>query len=182
MVGSLRSPGSPPRASRSCAGAKPHVVEPGRSGIGRIDVKGAASLDHDDLLDGLGLVHARAEGRPFERYLVAMDRRRVRGNVARRGFFDAEIIVDVDRGPRTVDVTFAIAHGPRARARSRRDRGRSGGLVDQRAGACALIALSDGAVRPPRLGPRAARDRRRARERGVRARSGRRHRVRRPDA
>ncbi|MGE3459215.1 MAG: autotransporter assembly complex family protein, partial [Kofleriaceae bacterium] len=100
----------------SCAGTRSNLVA--RSGsirIGEISVTGAPSIDHSDLIDGLSLTHARDEGRSFERYLVAMDRRRVRGYLARHGFFEADVEVDVERRRGISDVRFVIDEGTRAR-------------------------------------------------------------------
>lgn len=127
-----------------CASHKPHPSSP-KIRIGRIDVKGAASADRKELLGGLGLVHARDDGRPFERYLVAMDRRRVRGYFARRGFFDVTIEVNVERGTSAVDVTFAIVEGARARLARVEITGLPPGASITEAQLRALIALEDGA-------------------------------------
>jgi len=98
-----------------CASHEPHPVAAGKTAVGQIEVKGASSIDTDDLVDGLGLTHARSEGQPFERYLVALDRRRIRGYYARRGFFGVELAAAVDRTPREAGVTFTITEGARAR-------------------------------------------------------------------
>ena len=98
----------------ACASTTPRPVGPGQIAVGQIDVKGTAAIDADELRDGLGLTHARETGRPFERYLVAMDRRRIRGFYARRGFFEVEIQGSIDRKPSRADVTFTIREGPRA--------------------------------------------------------------------
>lgn len=97
----------------ACGGA-PRPVTPGQRAIGSITLTGAASVDDDDLRDGLGLVHAREEGQPFARFLVAQDRIRIQGYYLRRGFLAVDVQPEVVRRGERSDVTFAIAEGARA--------------------------------------------------------------------
>ena len=102
-------------ATVTACGARARPVAPGETAVGDIRLSGAASVDDDDLIDGLGLTHARETGQPFARFLVGLDRRRVRSFYVRRGFFAVEVESDVERRKNRADVTFAIDEGPRAR-------------------------------------------------------------------
>lgn len=98
----------------ACA-ARPRVVRAGQVGIGDIRLSGAESMDDDVIIDGLGLTHARETGQPFARFLVGLDRRRVRSFYVRRGFFGVAVESNVDQRHNRADVTFTIVEGPRAR-------------------------------------------------------------------
>ena len=75
----------------AACGSKARPMSPGERAIGSIDLKGAASVDDDDLRGGLGLVYAREHGQPFARFLVAQDRLRIEGYYVRRGFLGVEV-------------------------------------------------------------------------------------------
>ncbi len=90
-------------------------VPAGETGVGELAFVGLGAVDEDAVRDGLGLSHARELGQPFARFLVALDRRRVRGYYVRRGFFAVTVETDVrERGGRA-DVSFRIVEGARAR-------------------------------------------------------------------
>jgi translocation and assembly module TamA len=99
----------------AACGAKLRPVAGGETGVGRITLTGARSIDEDDLIEGLGLTHARELGQPFGRFLVALDRRRVRSYYVRRGFFAVDVSTSVDEHDDRADVTFTIVEGARAR-------------------------------------------------------------------
>jgi outer membrane protein assembly factor BamA len=99
----------------AACGARPRVVPAGAVGVGDIRLSGASSMDDDRIIEGLGLTHARATGQPFARFLVGLDRRRVRSFYVRRGFFAVTVETEVDRRDNRADVTFKVAEGPRAR-------------------------------------------------------------------
>jgi outer membrane protein assembly factor BamA len=90
-------------------------LQPGEVAVGSVNLVGAEAVDEDVLLDGLGLVRARETGQAFERYLVALDRRRLRNYYQRRGFFNVDVQTDVTEGKNPTDVTFRITEGRRAR-------------------------------------------------------------------
>lgn len=83
--------------------------------MGEVRLVGVRSVDEDELIDGLGLTHAREIGQPFARFLVQLDRRRIRGYYVRRGFFAIDVQAEVKRGDVRTDVTFTIIEGARAR-------------------------------------------------------------------
>lgn len=99
----------------AACGSRPKMVPPGETGVGRLRFVGVESVDEDELLDGLGLVHARELGQPFARFLVALDRRRIRSYYVRRGFFGVTVETAVDRVDNRADVTFTVVEGERAR-------------------------------------------------------------------
>lgn len=96
-------------------GRTPRPVAPGERQVGSVEVEGAASVDDDELHEGLGLVRAREVGQPFARFLVAQDRMRIRGFYLRRGYLDVDVESQVEREGRRADVTFTIQEGERAR-------------------------------------------------------------------
>src|SRR5262245_45161925 len=96
-------------------GARPRVMPPGATSVGDIRLTGAESFDDRTLIEGLGLTHARETGQPFARFMVGLDKRRVRSFYVRRGFFGVAVESDVDEKDRRADVTFAIVEGPRAK-------------------------------------------------------------------
>lgn len=95
--------------------AHPRPNNPGDRRIGSIQVVGAASVDDDEITDGLGLVHARETGQPFARFLVAQDKLRIQGFYLRRGYLSTTVTPDVVRHGERSDVTFTIVEGERAR-------------------------------------------------------------------
>lgn len=96
-------------------GARARMVPAGQVGVGDIRLTGAASMDDDVIIEGLGLTHARATGQPFARFLVGLDRRRVRSFYVRRGFFGVAVETEVERHDNRADVTFKVVEGPRAK-------------------------------------------------------------------
>ncbi|HUQ08102.1 MAG TPA: BamA/TamA family outer membrane protein [Kofleriaceae bacterium] len=98
----------------TACGARPRMVAAGEVGVGDIRLSGASSMDDGAIIEGLGLTHARETGQPFARFLVGLDRRRVRSFYVRRGFFGAEVESEVTQRGALADVTFTIAEGPRA--------------------------------------------------------------------
>ncbi|HVK73445.1 MAG TPA: BamA/TamA family outer membrane protein [Kofleriaceae bacterium] len=97
----------------ACAGrARPAPRED--RGFGTIAVVGEVGLTERELLDGLASVRARELGQPFEPALVRADRERVVGQYVRKGYFDVDVEVDVDRRGRSYDVRFHVREGPRA--------------------------------------------------------------------
>ncbi len=91
------------------------MVPAGEVGVGEVRLVGVRSVDEDALIDGLGLTHAREIGQPFARFLVQLDRRRIRGYYVRRGFFAIDVQAEVERRAARTDVTFTIIEGARAR-------------------------------------------------------------------
>mgnify|MGYP000865276655 CR=1 FL=1 len=102
-------------ATTTACGVRTRPVAPGEVGVGSIRITGAASVDDDVIIEGLGLTHARETGQPFARFLVGLDRRRVRSFYVRRGFFGVEVESEVERREDRADVTFAIDEGAQAR-------------------------------------------------------------------
>lgn len=105
-------------ALAAACGSRPPMVPAGETGVGRLRFVGVDSVDEDALLDGLGLVHARELGQPFARFLVALDRRRIRSYYVRRGYFAVTVETAVERVDNRADVTFTVVEGARARLAS----------------------------------------------------------------
>jgi translocation and assembly module TamA len=103
----------------ACA-ARPHptrtAAEPA---IGEIRIVGAKHVDASELRAGLGLTRAKELGQAYAPYLVALDRQRLRGFYDRRGYFAAELDVQIVRSSgrdrTSTDVTFVVSEGARAK-------------------------------------------------------------------
>lgn len=100
----------------SACGSQPRIVTtPQQAKIGTVRFIGADHVDDHELRAGLGLIRAKKLGQSFAAYLVALDRQRIIGFYSRRGYFSAAVQSRIARAPSTVDVTFQIAEGKRAR-------------------------------------------------------------------
>lgn len=93
----------------------PRPLAPGERRIGSVDLHGTASVDDDEVKDGLGLVHARRAGQPFAGYLVSQDVLRIEGFYLRRGFLRVAIEPRIERLGERADVTFDVVEGKRAK-------------------------------------------------------------------
>ncbi len=102
-------------ASAAGCGARAYPVPAGATGVGRIELRGAHSVDADEVIDGLGLAHARDNGQPYARFLVTLDRRRIRTYYVRRGFLAVTVGDEVVASGNRADVVFTIEEGRRAR-------------------------------------------------------------------
>ena len=90
-------------------------VAAGETGVGEVVIAGAKAVDADDLLDGLGVIRARALGQPFARYLVALDRQRIESYYQRRGWWSTTVESTITARGTLRDITFTVTEGPRSR-------------------------------------------------------------------
>lgn len=127
-----------------CASGPPRVTT-GQAAVGSVVVKGTRSIDVDELVDGLGLTYARNHGRPYEGYLATMDRRRIEGYYARRGFFAISVQRETQRTPASVNVTFTVVEGARARLANVEISGLPADSPIRAPEVRAMIPLADGA-------------------------------------
>jgi translocation and assembly module TamA len=104
-------------ATAACGGGaqRRKPVAAGETGVGEVVITGTKAIDPDDLLDGLGVIRARALGQPFARYLIALDRQRIESYYQRRGFWSTTVESTVAQRGTLRDITFAVVEGPRSR-------------------------------------------------------------------
>lgn len=99
----------------SCSRNKPH--KPGDEWLEGIEMKGNKTFSGNELREGLQLRRVEKAGRAPDLYQVELDRKRIQGQYARAGFFEADVQSQIDRDSDAARVVYTIAEGERSRTR-----------------------------------------------------------------
>ena len=98
-----------------CSHNKPH--KPGDEWLKGIKVEGNKTFSGNEVRESLQLRRVEKAGRAPDLYQVELDRKRIQGQYARSGFFEADIQSRVDRESDAATVVYTIAEGERSRTR-----------------------------------------------------------------
>ena len=98
----------------AACGHAPPVHRPGESFVAAIEFHGNHAIKDDDLLAGMALEHAYAEGRGVDPYELQQDTQRIEGLYDRRGYFSVRVTARVDRQGLAETPVFTIDEGARA--------------------------------------------------------------------
>ncbi len=99
----------------SCSRNKPH--KPGDEWLKTIKFEGNKEISRSKLKTGLQLRRVQKAGRAPDLYQVDLDRKRLQGQYAREGFFEADVQSRIDRETDEATVVFSIAEGERSRTK-----------------------------------------------------------------
>lgn len=129
-------------ALASACGGTPHVLAPGETSLGGIQIRGNRAIASEALEPALALHETVGESAAIDPYLLTVDTDRIRAAYVKRGYFAVRVTPSVEPGGgRSQLVVFTVIEGQRAAVRVE-----IAGLPPEvpAAAARALVELRDG--------------------------------------